>query len=231
MKTQYTLLFFLIACMQVSCQKDEIPFYEDTHHIYLKQIDKKHQIDYSFVYSGGAPLVILELPVTYTGRVLEEDAAYAIRVNEEQTTALSDEYVVPSTSLFRKGRFIDTLKIQINNRERLEQTSVKLVLELVSNENFVASTRDSLKMEINFTNKISRPVWWNQNVTDFYLGTYSNEKLEEFIQIFAGDFGDLSEDDKLYYARKFKYELERREAAGDTVYEADGTKMTIPVVG
>lgn len=230
MKTK-SILLFLATCFLLACQKDKIPFYEDVHHVYMKRIDGKYRIDYSFVYSSGAEYAILNLPVTYTGRLLEENALYKVETLADSTTALTGEYEFSSEQEFRAGRYVDTLKVRINNVERLKNVNARLVLRVVTNDQFIASVRDSSQMEIYFTNKIARPDWWNENVVSFYLGTYSDKKLTEFIKIYSGNYGDLSEDDKLYYAREFKYELERRAAIDDPLFEANGERMTVPVVG
>lgn len=230
MKKRYILLF-LASCFLMACQKDKIPFYEDAHHIYMKRVDGTYRIDYSFVYSRGADYAILNLPVTYTGRLYKENVTYGVETVADSTTALSGEYEFAAVQEFRAERYVDTLKVRINNVERLKDVNARLVLRLVSSEGFTASLRDSSCMEIYFTNKIARPDWWNKDVVDFYLGTYSDKKLTEFIKIYSGNFGDLSEDDKLYYAREFKYELDRLAADNKPVFEDNGERMTVPVVG
>lgn len=227
-----TIMFFIGGWMLLTaCQRESLPFYAEEHHIYWSYSNAEKRIDYSFVYSRNADEDTLYLPVKYTGRLLDEDAGYGVEVVADSTTALSGEYELPSQPLFRGGRFRDTLQLRIHNTDRLKQTGVRLELRLVSNAVFQASLRDSSVIDIYYTNQISQPLWWNEEVVLYYLGSYSDEKLLEFVKIYSGDYGALSGDDKLYYARKFKYELERRAADHDPVYEKNGELMTVPVTG
>ena len=66
--------------------------------------------------------------------------------------------------------------------------------------------RNTNKLKIIFNNIISKPLWWTNDVTKLYLGTYSRKKYEEFVKCTnISDFGKLSTAEKRQYALTFKY--------------------------
>ncbi len=75
---------------------------------------------------------------------------------------------------------------------------------MVENDNFLATMRNSLNMKIIFSDMISKPYWWNEDVVDYYLGEYSDKKIGYFISVTGvNDFGNLSSSEKRAYALKF----------------------------
>ena len=62
------------------------------------------------------------------------------------------------------------------------------------------------QITIVFNNVISKPMWWNSEVTKLFLGTYSRKKYVEFVT-FSGisNFGALSTAEKRQASLEFKY--------------------------
>lgn len=221
----FLVLAFLAAA--VGCRKDEIDLFGEQRYIYFNTIEGEHELHYSFLYSHGEDEVTVSIPMGYSGRLYGEDAEYAIAVDAENTTAVAgDEYELPSEFVFKGNSYTDTLKIILRNSSRLSTEEQRLSIRLVTNDSFVAAIRDSLVMDIYMANIISKPAWWTDAVTEAYLGTYSDTKLQLFIDnIYSGDYGELAEDEKLYYARLFKYWLDANPS-----YDEYG-RITVPVIG
>lgn len=221
------ILTVCLAGFLCSCRQDDIDVFGDSRYVYFNTVDGTHDIHYSFLYSNGRDEVQVELPLSYSGRLYDVDAVYAVAVDTEETTAVEGvEFELPERPSFKAASFKSSLAVTLKNSERLATTEQKIRLKLVSNDMFLAAVRDSLTMDIYVTDKISMPSWWTQEVIDAYLGKYSDRKLELFVEnIFSGDYGALSSDEKLYYARKFKYWLNE-----NPQYE-DGERITVPVIG
>ena len=67
-------------------------------------------------------------------------------------------------------------------------------------------------------------------MTDLYLGEYSDEKMELFLEIVGtGDLDGLSLNEIRPYALTFKYELMKRADQGDK--EAEAILNTLTVIG
>ena len=62
------------------------------------------------------------------------------------------------------------------------------------------------QISIVFNNVLSKPMWWNSEVTKLFLGTYSRKKYVEFVT-FSGisNFGALSTAEKRQASLEFKY--------------------------
>ena len=228
MKSFIYIFFAFLVFVGASCKNDEIPFFTASRFIQFPVINGGDSLNYSFVYSQGSDRHEVVIPVKYVGAKLEENAVVTLEVVTDKTTAVAAEYDVTLEQPFRAGFYQDTLRVTLIDSERLKNQNVDLCLRLISNTYFEASMRDSLDIKITYTHQIGRPAWWTQEVTDSYLGRYSEIKLTEFVNhIYAGDYGALESSEKLYYARKFKYYLK---ALDEPLHDEYGL-VTVPVIG
>lgn len=217
----------LLVLASAGCKKDGIDLFGEQRYIYFNTVEGSHELHYNFLYSLGEDEVTVEIPVSYSGRLYGEDRYYEVAVDKETTTAEEGtEYELPAEPVFGGNLYSDVLTVTLKNSSRLADSEQRLSLRLVTNSSFVAAVRDSLVMDIYLTDKISRPAWWTDEVTEAYLGTYSDTKLELFINhAYSGDFGELTEDEKLHYARVFKYWLEENPSVDEY------GQITVPVIG
>ena len=138
--------------------------------------------------------------------------------NKDTALEEGEEYEFPELIFHQKNGFEETIYITVHKTARMETGTYNLKFSLVSNENFFATRTGSLEAELRVTAQISQPSWWSQTVSDIYLGPYGDEKFKLFAQnIFNGDFGTLDDDEKRYYALKFKYWLEENPHYDDHV--------------
>lgn len=219
-------LLLLSLLLFSSCSKEDISVFNDERHIYFNSIHNKHEYKYSFLYTRDDS-VVLRLPVKFFGKPTSPQSWFLVNSNSSKTTANEgSEYKLNTNQPFKSGLFVDSLEVTLYKSERLNNSEQCLSIKLESNEFFTASVRDSLVMDIYFTNKIAQPSWWNTEVVTAYLGSYSDMKFMLFIEhIYAGDFGLLSESEKLHYARMFKNWL-----SVNPRYE-NGVLITVPVIG
>lgn len=231
MKKTIAILAAAVALISIGCNKSEIlsPTYE--RHIYMSYPEDGNSVfNFSFV-STTKTTVQIAVPIKFAGRPLTEDLAFALKVYPDNSkTALQEgkEYEFPER-IFHKENFLDTIFITIHRTERMDTATFNMKFSLTDNENFFATQTGALEAELRVTAQIAQPSWWNQDVVDFYLGKYSNKKFELFSQnIFMGDYGELDDSEKRYYALKFKYWLEDQEPA---IYDEDNTLMTVAIQG
>lgn len=215
------------ALTTAACNKSEILAPTDQRHIYIAYPDSDSPtFNFSFL-STPEESARIAVPVTFAGRPLTADLAFAIEVDPQTTLAEGSEYELPELVFHREKGFRDTLYVAVHRTERMETDTYVLKFRLVSNANFLATMTGALDAEIRVTAQVAQPSWWDQKVTDYYLGTYSDRKFELFIQHgYIGDYGALDDDEKRYYALQFKYWLQENPQT-----ESDGTAMSVPIQG
>lgn len=229
MKKTIAILAAAAALFTTACNKSEILAPGDQRYIYMSYPESGNQVfNFSFV-STTKKTVQIAVPIKFAGRPLTEDLTYAVKVypgDVETTLKATEEYELPELT-FHKESFRDTIFITVHRTDRMESGSYNLKFSLESNENFHATQTGFLEAELRVTAQIAQPSWWNQSVVDFYLGTYSDKKFELFSrEIFTGDYGELNDSEKQFYALKFKYWL-----ADNPQTEEDGTQMKVAIQG
>lgn len=227
MKKTIQLFVLGAAVVMTACNKSEIMAPTDQRHIYIAYPDSDNPVfNFSFL-STPDETARIAVPITFAGRTLTEDLPFAISVSPETTLAEGSEYEFPELVFHRDKGFRDTIYVAIHKTERMESATYTLKFSLVSNAHFLATMTGSLEAEIRVTAQVAQPSWWTQEVTDYYLGTYSDLKFELFTQHgYIGDYGALDDNEKRYYALKFKYWLQENPQS-----EADGTAMSVPIQG
>ena len=112
-----------------------------------------------------------------------------------------------------------------------------LIITLLSCEKYniyyilytTASIRKYL-LKIIFNNIISKPLWWTNDVTKLYLGTYSRKKYEEFVKCTnISDFGKLSTAEKRQYALTFKYYIAVNNVMDKNDTTGEEFPMAVPI--
>ncbi len=229
MKKTTALFAAAAALFAASCDKSEILAPTDQRYIYMSYPESNNPVfNFSFI-STTKKTVRIAVPIKFAGRPLSEDLAYAVKVHpgsEETTLKANEEYELPEL-VFRKESFLDTIFVTVHKTARMETATYSLKFSLVSNGNFLATQTGFLDAELRVTAQIAHPAWWDQSVVEFYLGTYSDKKFELFSQnIFTGDYGELSDSEKQFYALKFKYWLAEHPQTED-----DGTQMKVAIQG
>ncbi|MEG1585398.1 MAG: DUF4843 domain-containing protein [Bacteroidales bacterium] len=227
-KTLY-IPFLLAGCglFLSACDKKEIPCHVKDRFIYFDYPEQENtEYSVSFINTKDQEIE-LAIPVAFSGNSLTTDLSYSIEIAEEQTTLATSEYKLPKSTVFRAGLAKDTLRIRLIQSPRMDDLTLVLALRIKSNENFLAIMDGMTETKITVSNILSKPVWWDKQVEDYYLGQYSDKKYQLFLnEIFTDDFSALNEDEKRLYALQFKYFLQKNPQT-----EEDGTQMSVPIVG
>ena len=248
MLKKYMGIAGLLLLLFSACSKDEIMQYDtNTHWLYVPtfsldeeigtQDQRRDTMEMSFQHYLNITELEVQMPVCLIGPYLTEDKTFQIEIDEEETTAEPGDYTVDLEQVFHAGVLEDYVHVTLHKTPHLENDKVVLQLRLVANENFgiaeyigewgqnTYTPLESTTIRIVFSDIISRPDWWDENMVGFYIGDYSDEKYRRFIESSGRtNFDGCSSTDIRKILLKFKEDIL---ANGWT--EADGSEMIIPI--
>ncbi len=248
------LLFMLpLAALALfsSCKEEALTTFGDEHYIYfdkyyMNEVEPgKHTADSTFAsfffLNDDVDALDALLEVHIAGRNLTKDETFKLRVIPEGTTATPDEYKIADTFTFRARQAApdavnrtDTVAIQMYRRPRLKDmpNGVRLMVELVPLGGLQLGQTERTKAVVILTRDAIKPDWWNKEVTEMLLGTYSSRKYKLFL-VHVDPKATLNEkllNDEPWKARilvqKFKEWLGEHP---DLAVEEDGSPMTVNV--
>lgn len=200
MRTIYTFLFLIFIGFCSSCDERDIEVFDGTNQIYFEdfyvnaQYPGTEEADSTvasfFFYPDGTNDIKAPLTVLLSGKKLTEDRNFRLRVVEEETTALPAEYSLDSCYTFHAGTvneetndIRDIIQIQFHYSERLKDVpnGVRLVVEIVPDQWLKWGQYERVRAKIILTTAAAQPAWWNKEVTENLLGTYSEKKYKYFL--------------------------------------------------
>ena len=229
---KYIVLALVSLCFW-ACSEDEIKPYNDGNYLYFSQLvdSKEDHIAVSFNNYPTSEEFTVEIGLKLIGKLLPEDTPYkvvVVTVDEKGKVKNADSknYRLPAEPTFKAGQVEDVLKVTLVKTPDLKE-DVTLCLKLVPNDNFLGAMQQYEQIRIVFNNIVSKPLWWDDNVTKLFLGTYSRKKYEEFVR-FSGiaDFGKLSTAEKRQAALGFKYYV----AENNIMDKDDSTGAESPMI-
>lgn len=227
------VILFLVTCLVCACTKDKLNTYQADRYIYFNSSWIEDSTIVSFFYYPEKDIIRVPLYLSFAGNEITEDISYRLVVDETLTTAQPGNYDMEENFLWKAGLFQDTAYVTLLKSDVLDDKEVRLVLRLEENENFQLGPKDRLEYRIIFSSIVSQPEWWNTNVVNHYLGSYSKAKFQEFIKATGvGDLTGVTDDTTLrYYALKFKYYLQRvKDETGEPIMDGN-VEMTVPIIG
>lgn len=227
-------IYLLITALFVflfSCTEDKIMTYKSSVDYLQFSKSVKDSTICSFLAFPNDMERQIPLVVELTGFSIPSDRTYKISVVPELSSAQEMHYTPVSEFTFRANRHTDTCWINIKKTPDLLEKTVRLVFQLVENDEFKIGQTEFSMAVLSITNKISKPVWWTNTVTNYYLGYYSDKKYRLFITATGkAEIDNNDAEELLNEALLFKYYLRQEKEAGRTVYEDDGTEMTVSLI-
>lgn len=225
--------------LAAACAEDKINTYEGANYV---QFSKPYadSTNIAFLYAPGQPTIDSLVTVEMSGLAYDAPRSYKLVVVEEMSTAREGvHFTLPENTSFAPGEYTATAAITFIRTEEMKTADLRLVLRLEANENFGLGQFDYQYKIFRINDKISRPAWWTtaaeagaSSVETVFLGRYSDKKFEEFIKVTGKvDLSAADYAEKRTYALQFKYYLQEKSNAGQTIYEDDGNKMVVNVVG
>ncbi len=237
-----SLLFAMALGLAFSaCSKDEVPLYDTENANFIEFVGASEDTTaFSFMFhpevaAGGT--YDLAIPVKILGLAKDKDRTYTVTVVDTLTTAEAGKhYTMPETTVFRAGMYEDTLYVKLHSTADLKTNVVSLGIRIENNSEFFAGQPDYRESIWHISDKIAQPEWWNSNVTNYFLGYYSDKKYELLIQVTGvSDWTELDDSQRRVLAIQLKRYLASEHAAGRTVYEeaegAEPVRMEVWVMG
>lgn len=201
---------------------------------YIKDKDGKNvRVDtamVSFSHHYGVTKYTQDYYLGLVGQLPTKDLEYNVEVVKDKTTAEPGQYSLPEKFIFKKGQTEDILPITIYKDKLKDGDERVLVLRLVeSNDLKLAfnNPADSYTdISFRFNNKISKPLWWDKNITGAFFGEYSYKKYETIIKANPGftTIEGLSSAEIRMVALNAKDYIEK-----NGITEDDGKEMEIPI--
>jgi hypothetical protein len=223
------LLFSIIIL--ASCTKEEIPLYDSEDYIYFK-MDNESEYIQAFSLCPGKESVEVPVVIELIGNISDKDRKIAYSIVTEETTAAPENYDLPETFTFAKGKNIDTIYVKLNNTAALKNEIKTLALKLENSDDLLVGLPTNSVLHLKMHDKLAKPNWWNETIVNEFLGDYSDKKFQLFIEVTGvADLANKDEDFIRNYVLKFKYYLQQQRDAGNEVLEEDGAPMTVTIIG
>lgn len=222
--------FILIAFLMFSCKEDKIMLYKSADFLQFNKAATDSSIC-SFLPYPDKGKIEFPLAIDLIGNLTQTDRKYRLEVVTDRTNAPKENYEIPAECVFRAGMYKDTCWITLKKTPGISQKPVKLVLKLVESPDFKVGQTERSMAVIYVSNVISKPDWWNSEVTYYYLGDYSDKKYHLFVQVTGKITINIKNSEELRLnTLKLKYYLLKEKEAGRTVYEEDGTEMKVSLI-
>lgn len=198
----YTLwMIGAFASLFAACDEQEIEVFGGINRIYFEKFYRDalypgtEEADSTttsfFLYPEGTKVITAKLIVLLSGKKLDGNLTFGLKVMPEGTTATPEEYDLEETYTFHANTkekdtdIRDTIEIRINNSDRLEglgAEGVKLMVELVPGEGMELGQYERRRAKVTWSYVEAQPEWWDAEVAFELLGEYSPEKYKLFLQ-------------------------------------------------
>ena len=226
----YYILLALLPCA-LSCKKDNIQLYEGSDYIQFSRSFTDSSL-FSFLAMPNKDEAVAPLAVELAGQPADRDRTYRISVVKELSTATEANYLLPASFTLKANKVKDTAWITLKKTPAISVKPVKLVLKIEESDELKVGQTDHSAIILYISNVLARPDWWNDTVESRFLGAYSDKKFQLFVQVTGQTDLDPDDDSTLrYHTLRFKNYLLQEKDAGRTVYEENGTEMTVALIG
>ncbi len=228
--------------MLTACKKQTLMTYNSDNSIYFAQsVLPRAPFDstaISFAFAGGTGTdSTLQIIIAVTGAPTAHDRPYTLVVDNTVSTAKAGtHYVAPAAAQsIKAGKLSDTIPLKLLRTADMLTNEFKIVLRVKANENF--NTAMEYKMlsatqRLHYTRYtvyvndiIRKPGRW----LDTYMGTFTRKKLFLTCDLLntTPAYMDVpaSVADMVFYGTFMQRYLNQMKAAGNTIYEEDGSAM------
>mgnify|MGYP000988586507 CR=1 FL=1 len=245
MKKSFQYICGVLALLAVlaSCKKSELKTFDGKTSIYFPRNTTIDTLAVTFTFQ---PLSVtdslIKIPVRIAGEPAPVDRPYALRINEDRTTAVAGvDYEMKDLGTFSipAGKVTDTIYLTLKRSPGLLTESKKVSLRLDPNENFqtdilfkVTNSLTGARLSyvdytITFDDILKKPGRW----LDTYLGVFTRAKALLMIEVMGIDLAYLDASaavaDIVFYGKFMQRYLNEKNAMGETIYEEDGTPMAM----
>lgn len=248
-------ILFLTFFGFTSCEKEEIATYNDTNNIYFSDaIFPSNGINAPLIDSTGFsfgldnPAItkrIYKVPIRIQGKISDVERKVKVAIDPTSTAVAGVHFSMPEEVFIHAGRVIDTITFTVFRAPEMKTKAFTLVLNLEENEFFTTKmqtkvtnvltqkTMSFIRFKLTFDDKLTQPPGWYAP----YLGVFTAKKFFLMCELMSlhpemfnqklGAVG-LSIPEITYYQTFMKRYLADQKKSGNTIYEENGTEMTIP---
>lgn len=237
----------LVLFLFFACKKQNLQTYTITNNIYFADSLGDQLLDTGFFSFAFSPASLQDttfgVGVYVTGGPVSFDRVFSVTADPSSSAVAGQEYVMPDSCVFHAGHVKDTLYVTLLRAAVLQDSTFHLIVNLMPNKNFQTNipllydqfgdTLSGTSFKIGFNDILTAGPYW-VGLIQPYFGTFSVKKVKLMNQAVGLplDFwtSNVLHDlyltpECIYYAQKFGKYLNAQAAAGNTVYEDDGTPM------
>lgn len=230
-KLRNYLIIFTALVLAQSCKRDDIMLYDGDNYVQFKKSFEDSSL-FSFLALPSTNESVTPVVLELVGKPEDRDRNYKITVVKDASTATTAHYALPATFTLKANKIVDTCWITVKKTPDIAIKPVRLVLAIESTGDLKYGQVEYSVAIINISNAVAKPDWWDFNVTNNFLGDYSDKKFTLFIQVTGrSDIDPTNTTEVRNYTLLFKNYLLREKDAGRTVYEANGSEMTVALIG
>ncbi|MCM5528085.1 DUF4843 domain-containing protein [Parasegetibacter sp. NRK P23] len=177
---------------------------------------------------------VVPILVRVSGAPANVDRKYSLVLVDSLTTAeLSTHYQFVQTDFtIQAGKLWDTAYLKLNRTADMADSTFSIYMALEPNENFGTNLQfkvngtakfNAVQYQVQVNDILKKPRYW----LDHYLGTFSKEKLYLMSEMLVIPLDKMENTitiaELVYYGKFMQRYLNEKKAAGETIYEADGT--------
>lgn len=239
-------IYILLLAAAVSCTS-EIQTYHGEAGVYFAMRDNVSTVNVDTLYreSSSLPFIVtsskdsvFNLKVKILGEVSEHDRHISVRVVENMTTALEEDYEPLQTSyILSAGEVYGLIPICFHRKASLEGQERSLTVELLENEDFVLPIKRWRNSSTEYVDVVRHTIVISDKYVQLpgyrtgYFGPFSAKKMEILLELSGLRLSDFNEPLSVTFSKSLGQNLDRylaaQKAQGNTVYEDDGvTEMT-----
>ncbi len=230
MKKIFNIAAFSLLMLVVgtSCSIDEIDTFDNSANYVQFVYRLQDSTTVSFKAHAGATSFTHEVDIELLGTPFASETEYSVEVMTEKSTAVKGvHYNIPEKLTFPAGTFKAKLPIEFIYNSVMDNTTLRLEINIVGKDNIFAGYNKTAVVRIN--NSLTKPTWWDSNVQRLFFGVYSEHKHECILEATGlTDINSISTYSELYsIAIEFKAWLD---AQNPPIRERDtNSLMTVPV--
>lgn len=247
----YCILMSLCLMLFSSCDERGITLFDHEHEVYFKKFfmnalapgtEAADSTEVSFFFAGeDEKYMDAFLEINLSGRPLSGNLHFGLKVVEDKTTALSNEYILEKQYTFRARpipenaiAIKDTIAVRFLRSKRLSSMpdGIRLEVALVASPQVGIGQYERSHAVLILREEAIQPEWWTQEVEAELLGKYTPKKYKTFLvniedsRELDGKMIENRPDQARKLALQFKKWLEQQ---NPPIYEEDGTLMKVEV--
>ncbi|WP_200976046.1 DUF4843 domain-containing protein [Echinicola sp. 20G] len=238
------LLLAIVACW--SCVEDELTTYESNKDsIYFTYSKEGHlatsPFDSLFYSVGLVPSgftdSLISIPVKIIGKTTDYDRAFSLELSDRSTAVEGTNFKFESELTIPAGEVSSEILVRLYKTPDIAEDTVMLDFNLLPNDHFNTDMKSLINQfgveelsyinfEVYLTGTITEPAYWFAP----FLGPFSEKKILLMAEVLGIDpliftKSGVSVSKMMYYGKAMKRYLDIERAAGNTIYELDGSEM------